>query len=370
MKNKMNILIPMAGLGTRFANEGFDLPKPLIEIDGKTLIEHSVSTLDLDGRYIFITRRYENTKHNELLSETLKRISPGCVEIIIEKPTRGSVETCMFAEHLIDGEESLVITNCDQITDWESEDFESFISNENIDGAVVTYTSTNPKNSFAVVNSNRVTALVEKKAVSNIALIGLHYWKRGSDFVRSAKKLLQDFEKEGRPECYISESYNYLINEGLFIRHYHIEDNQYISLGTPYDLSIYKGKLKEFYTDKPKTVICDIDGTILKHVHRFSEIVETTPQLLPGVIDKINQWDSQGHKIILMTARKESAREITEKHLKSLGLCWDQLVMGVTSGKRVLINDKLNKKHPDRAISVNVNTDSGFKSIDWNNFGL
>lgn len=366
----MNILIPMAGLGTRFTNEGFDLPKPLIEIDGKTLIEHSVSTLDLKGKYIFITRKYDNPKHNERLSKTLQRIAPGCVERTIEKPTRGSVETCLFAEDLIDNEQPLIITNCDQITDWESEDFLSFISNENIDGAVVTYTSTNPKNSFAVINSGRITSLVEKKAVSNIALIGLHYWKVGSDFVRSAKNLLIDFEKEKRPECYISESYNYLIKEGLFIRSYHIEENQYISLGTPYDLSIYQGKIKEFYTDKPKTIICDIDGTLLKHVHKFSEIIDTTPQLLPGVLDKINQWDSQGHKIILMTARKESAREITEKQLKNLGLCWDQLVMGVTSGKRVLINDKLNKKHSDRAVSVNVNTDSGFKNIDWDVFGL
>lgn len=360
----------MAGLGTRFSNEGFDLPKPLIEVDGKTLIEHSVSTLDLQGQYIFVTRKYENPVHNEMLSANLKKIAPGCIEITIEKPTRGSVETCLVAKDLIDNNQSLVITNCDQITDWESQDFLSFVSNENIDGVVVTYTSTNPKNSFAVVNNGRITNLVEKKAVSNVALIGLHYWKKGSDFVESASKLLEDFAKAGRPECYISESYNYLIKQGLFIRPYHIEENQYISLGTPYDLGIYRGKLKEFYTDKPKTIICDIDGTILKHVHRFSEIVDTVPQLLPGVIEKINQWDSQGHKIILMTARKESARETTEKHLKSLGLCWDQLVMGVTSGKRVLINDKLNKKHPDRAISININTDSGFKNVNWDNFGL
>ena len=360
----------MAGLGTRFSNEGFILPKPLILVNGKTLIEHSINSLDIDAQYIFVTRRYENPLHNEQLSETLKRVAPGCVERIIDRPTRGSVETCLFAEDLINTKDSLIITNCDQITDWESSDFLSFISNDNLDGIVVTYTSTNPKNSFAVVKNGRVVSIVEKKAVSDTALIGLHYWKRGSDFVRSGKRLLQEFTESGRPECYISETYNYLINEGMFIKAYHIDSNQYISLGTPYDLSIYEGKIKEFHIDKPSTILCDIDGTIIKHAHRFSDLIDTAPQLLSGVIEKINQWDSQGHRIVFMTARKESAREMTEKQLRGLGLCWDQLIMGMTSGKRVLINDKLNKKHPNRAVGINLITDAGFGSIDWKEYSL
>ena len=92
--------------------------------------------------------------------------------------------------------------------------------------------------------------------------------------------------------------------------------------------------------------------------------------LLEGVIEKINQWDSQGHKIIFVTARKESARETTEKHLNELGLCWDQLIMGVTSGHRLLINDKLNVNHPNRAHSINVITNGGFNKVNWENLSL
>lgn len=360
----------MAGLGTRFKNEGFDVPKPIIETNGKTLIEHSVSTLGVEGDYIFITRKYENPEHNILLSKRLKEIIPNSIEIQLSEPTRGAVETVLSAKEYINNDDGLIITNCDQITDWDSEEFNMFINNPNIDGVIVTYPSTNPKNSFALIEKGFVTKLVEKEAVSNVALIGVHYWKRGSDFVDSAEKLLNDFEETGRPECYISESYNYLIQDGLSIKNYHISENQYISLGTPYDLKIYEGKVKEFHTDKPKTIFCDIDGTLLQHVHRFSDIVDTVPKLLPGVRDKINQWDSQGHRIILVTARKESGREITEKHLKELGLCWDQLIMGVTSGHRVLINDKLNNVHPDRAKSVNVITNNGFDTIDWGVYGL
>jgi dTDP-glucose pyrophosphorylase len=366
----MNIVIPMAGLGTRFANEGFELPKPLIETHGKTLIEHSVTSLGISGKFIFITRKYNDPQLNVILSKRLKEIAPNSVEIQLDKPTRGSVETALAAEKYINNGSPLIITNSDQITDWSAEDFLEFVSNPNIDGVVVTYPSTNPKNSFAVVEDNYVTQLVEKNPVSNIALIGVHYWKEGQSFVKSAKKLLDSFEKEGKPECYISETYNYLIEWGMKIKHYPISANEYISLGTPYDLKIYEGKVKEFHTEKPKTIFCDIDGTILQHVHRFSDIMEIEPQLLLGVREKFNQWDSQGHKIILCTARKESAREITEKHLKQLGLCWDQLIMGLTSGHRVLINDKLNINHPNRAHEVNVITNGGFDKINWDSYKL
>lgn len=360
----MNIVIPMAGLGTRFSNEGFNLPKPLIETNGKTLIEHSISTLGVEGKYIFITRKYDNPEHNILLTKRLKEIQPNSIEIQLNEPTKGATETALAAKQYINNNEPLIITNCDQITDWDASKFNEFISNPNIEGVVVTYPSSNPKNSFAVVEDNRVIKLVEKQAVSDIALIGVHYWREGYMFVETAEMLLKDFEEEGRPECYISETYNYLIYTGANIKNYHITANEYIPLGTPYDLKIYEGKVKEFHTEKPKTIFCDIDGTLVKHAHRFSDLKDTEPILLPGVREKFNQWDSQGHKIILCTARKESSREMTESHLRTLGLCWDILIMGVTSGQRVLINDKLNVAHPDRAIGINVITNEGFKSIE------
>lgn len=360
----MNIVIPMAGLGTRFSDEGFTLPKPLIESNGKTLVEHSIFTLGLEGQYIFITRKYESTLHNDLLTRRLKNIKPDCIEIQLESATRGATETALAAKKYINNDSQLIVTNCDQITDWESDKFNDFISNPNIDGAVVTYPSENPKDSFAIIEDGVVTSLVEKKVVSNTALIGIHYWKEGASFVKAAENLLDDFESKGRPECYISETYNYLINSGANIKNYHISENEYISLGTPYDLKVYEGKVKEFFTKKPKTLFCDIDGTIIRHSHRFSDLIETEPELLSEVREKFNKWDSEGHKIILCTARKESARDMTESQLKKLGLCWDMLIMGVTSGERILINDKLNLTHKDRAIAINVITNEGFKNIE------
>jgi hydroxymethylpyrimidine pyrophosphatase-like HAD family hydrolase len=135
-------------------------------------------------------------------------------------------------------------------------------------------------------------------------------------------------------------------------------------------MSVELGKQAEFYSEKPKTIICDIDGTVLKHLHKFSDVAFLDAEVLEGVQDMFNKWDSLNHKIILMTARKESARDMTEKDLKKLGLMWDHLIMGVNGGVRVLVNDKLQPEDPDRAIAVNVITNEGFENIDWEKIGL
>lgn len=367
----MKILIPMAGLGSRFRVSNYDTPKPLIVVNGKTLIEHSINSLNIDGDFIFVTRKFDNVQHNETLSKILKSLKPNSIEICINSPTRGAVETCLFARSQINTDEELIITNCDQILNWNSCYYLEQSRRQEVDGSVLTYESDDPKNSFARINyDGTVTEIVEKQAISNNALVGLHYWKHGKDFVSSAEILMNSFVTLGKKECYVSETYNMLIGNGKKIIGIKIPTNGYIPLGTPKDLSLYLGKLKEFYTEKSKTIFCDIDGTILKHSHCFSDIKDSDPIVLDGVLKKINEWDSQGHKIILCTARKESARKITEEHLSSLGLCWDVLLMGMTSGKRVLINDKLNPQDKDRADAVNVITDAGFVSIDWSRYDL
>jgi NDP-sugar pyrophosphorylase family protein len=368
--DNLNIVIPMAGLGSRFVNSGILDPKPLIEVNGKTLIQYSIESLNINANYIFITKDYKNESYNEKLSKLLKNLAPNCTEIRISKLTSGAVETCLASKDLIDTEHPLIITNCDQLTLWDSSDFLATVKHKSVDGSVVLFKSHDIKNSFAEINNDLITKIVEKKNISDNALVGIHYWKHGKDFVISAEKLLHDFRKNGSPECYISETYNYLIGNGKKVIPYFLQKNGYVPLGTPEDVAKYKGKIREFYSAKPKTVFCDIDGTILKHVHSFSDVYSTEPQLLDGVLDKFNDWDSRGYKIVLTTARKESARKITETHLESLGLCWDYLLMNVTSGDRILINDKLMFDDPDRAQSVNVITNTGFNTIEWERFGL
>ena len=364
----MNIIIPMAGAGSRFVKVGQKLPKPLIPVLNKTLIEHSVSSFDVKGRFIFITRDFDDPKDNESLSKLLKDLRPESVEIRLSRMTGGATETVLAAKEYINSSDPLIVYNCDQLINWDASDFLSFVEKKDPDAALVLFNSRDPKNSFAEIENGKITKLVEKKAISNHALIGFHYWKHGSDFVSSAEMLLEKFRQDGKPECYISETFNYLNSKEILP--YHIADNIYVPLGTPEDVAKYVGKIKEFKTGKSKTLFVDIDGTVLKHMHSITDVYSKEPEILPGVIEKMNEWDSHGHRIIFVTARKESTRELTEEQLRKYGLAWDQLIMGVGSGERYLINDKLERTDMDRAAAINVVTDEGFNSISWEDYDL
>jgi NDP-sugar pyrophosphorylase family protein len=364
----MHIVITMAGAGTRFEKAGIKVPKPLIEVLGKTLIEYSVGSFDVPHKFIFVTRDFKDPEDNKKLSELLKKLKPESVEVRLKSLTSGAAESALFAAEYIDSEEPLIIYNCDQFICWNPKDFLQFIEENNPDAALVLYNSADKKNSFAEIIEGKITRVVEKQRISNHALVGLHYWAHGKYFVESARELLRHFRSNGAPECYISETFNYLTCKKILP--YHITDNIYVPLGTPEDVARYVGKAKEYRSDKPKTLFVDLDGTILKHHHTISDVYAKPPEVLPGVLEKFNTWDSSGHRIILVTARKESTRKITAQQLQQLGIAYDQLVMGVGSGQRVLINDKLSDLDPDRAIGINIVTDKGLASVRWDDYNL
>lgn len=358
----------MAGAGSRFLSAGISLPKPLIKVFNKTLIEYSIESFNVPARYIFITREFDDPLHNVELSKTLKSLLPNSIEIRVKNITSGATQTALAASDLLDNDQPLVIYNCDQLLRWNPIDFMDFIKKRNPEAALVLYNSRDPKNSFAEINNGSVTRVVEKDPISSHALVGFHYWAHGRDFVYSAKKLMESFVINGKPECYISETFNYLKNKEIIP--YHISPNLYVPLGTPADVAKFVGKTKEFLSNKPKTIFIDLDGTMVKHMHAISEVYFNDVTLLPGVREKLNEWDSQGHKIVLVTARKESVRELTVSQLNALGIAYDQLVMGVSTGTRLMINDKLNAEDPNRAEAINVLTDAGFNSISWEDYDL
>ena len=234
----MVVIIPMAGQGSRFRAKGFDEPKPLIKVNGLTLIEHSVMTLGVEGKYIFITKKYDNEKYNLELNKVFDRIAPHHVEIKIDHNTRGSVDSALKAVPFLNGNDPVIETNCDQHLVWSGKAFVDFCKSSNCDGAVVTYPSDNLKDSYALIENNKIVKIVEKEIISNDALIGVHYWKKAKDFISSSTKLLKD--KIG--ETYISETYNYLIQEGKTILPYKIDYNQFKCLGTPELVNIFKSE--------------------------------------------------------------------------------------------------------------------------------
>lgn len=363
----MNVVIPMVGLGKRFSDAGFVKPKPLIGVRNKTIIEHSIESLGIEGNYIFIIRTSE---FSEELKFILKSLKPECKIIETEQITEGSASSILLAKHLINNEEELITTNCDQRTDWDHDKFINFCKKSDSDGVVVTYPYdgilVNEKSPYSFIDvdiDGNAKRLEEKFAISEYALCGIHYWKNGKDFVSSAEEMIKNNDRINN-EFYVAKTYNYLIKKNKKIKHFPLKKSEFFSLGTPEDVKKFNGIKNEFSTVKPSTIFCDLDGTILKHLHSFSDVTNIKPELLPGVREKFDEWDSKGHKIILVTARKESARQLTESHLKELAIPYDQLIMGVASGCRVLINDKL-FDNKDRAVAVNIVTNEGFKKIDW-----
>jgi NDP-sugar pyrophosphorylase family protein len=234
----MNILIPMAGRGQRFREVGVDVPKPLIEFNGSTMIEYAINTLNIDGNYIFIVYKYSDENLNIKLKNILNTISEGCRIIEIDYITEGPAASALLAADYIDNDEELIITNCDQIMNWNSGKFLEFVKNSNYDGVVVTYDSNTEKNSYVRMNCDRAIEFAEKKVISNYSLNGIHYWRKGKYFVNSTKEMINKNIRVNN-EFYISLTYNQMIESGLIVSNYHIDVSEHHAVGTLMDLKKY-----------------------------------------------------------------------------------------------------------------------------------
>jgi len=233
----MNILIPMAGEGSRFIIGGFDTPKPMIDVLGKPMIQRAVDTLGFkDYHHIFIIKK-QHIKYG--LKKTLEDLYPGCDIIDIDYTTDGAVCTCLLAERFINNDEELLEANCDQIMDWNVDAFMKFKNNTDCDGVVVTYYADTDKNSYVRLDNDGIAVeFAEKKVISNESLNGIHYWKRGKDFVESAKAMMAADDRSNN-EFYIAPSYNYMIEAGKKIMAWHIDSKCHNAIGTPADLYYY-----------------------------------------------------------------------------------------------------------------------------------
>jgi dTDP-glucose pyrophosphorylase len=227
----MNILIPMAGLGSRFPKERFKT-KPLIEINSVPMIIRAVKSLDLDGDHLFVIRKSEFSAE---IKSVIKSIKKRTNVMEIDYQTSGPAETALLFSDLIDLDKELVIANCDQIMEWNSGNFLHNV--RQYDGAVVTYYATTDKNSYARLNkAGEVAEIREKEVISSTSLNGIHYWKRGSDFVKSANEMMHANDRYKNGEFYIGPSYNYMIKNGLRVGIFHIASEMHNAVGDPEDL--------------------------------------------------------------------------------------------------------------------------------------
>jgi len=240
--DKLTIVIPMAGAGSRFEIAGYTFPKPLIEVNGKTMIETVVDSLNISANYIFIAREEHNKKYN--VEQYLKTLVPGCTVIITNGLTEGAACTVLLAKEYIDNENPILMANSDQYIEWDNFEFMRKNDNENLDASILAFQSTHPKWSFARLNDeNLVTEVAEKNPISNIATVGVYWWAKGSDFVKYAEQMIAKDIRVNN-EFYVCPVFNEAILDSKRIGVFHVDEMW--GLGDPdsfdYFLNNFKNK--------------------------------------------------------------------------------------------------------------------------------
>jgi HAD superfamily hydrolase (TIGR01509 family) len=232
-KNKINIVIPMAGNGSRFYNEGYILPKPLIDVQGVPMIQRVVENLNIDGRYIFIVRQEHLEKYDT--KKLLNKIAPGCEIVPTQEVTEGAVCSVLLAKELIDNETNLLLANSDQFLEWDSNSF--LYESMNVDGSVLTFEQLDEhdkKWSYCSLDEDGfVDKVAEKEVISTHANTGIYFWSKGSDFVKYATQMI-DKNIRVNGEFYIAPVYNEAISDGKKIKIHNCK--KMWGLGIPSDL--------------------------------------------------------------------------------------------------------------------------------------
>lgn len=233
--DKLNVLIPMAGAGSRFERAGYTFPKPLIDVNNKPMIQVVVENLNIEANYIYVVQKKHRKKYN--LDTLLNLITPNCKIVEVDGITEGAACTTLLAKEFIDNENPLFFANSDQFVEWDSNEFMYKMQETDSDGGIVTFESTHPKWSFAKIDENGiVTEVAEKNPISNIATVGYYYWKRGSDFVKYAEQMIEKNIRVNN-EFYVCPVFNQAIENGLNIRTFNVQ--KMWGLGTPEDLNYF-----------------------------------------------------------------------------------------------------------------------------------
>lgn len=239
---KLNILIPMAGLGSRFTDKGYVFPKPLIEVRGKPMIQVVVENLNIDANYIFIVQKEHIEKYN--IDKMLKLIRPEAKIVVLDSITEGAASTTLMAKEYINNENPLLIANSDQFINWNPREVMYKFISTNVDGGILTFKATHPKWSYAKLNdSGFVTEVAEKNPISDNATVGIYYWKKGKDYVKSAEEMIENDIRVNN-EFYVCPVYNQAIEKNKKIKISEVE--KMWGIGTPEDLENFLAEYDGF----------------------------------------------------------------------------------------------------------------------------
>ncbi len=239
----INVVVPAAGLGSRFVEAGFALPKPFIDVLDVPMIERVLRNLAFpDARFIIISRE-EHLRQNAVAFERIRK-SHHAETVAADLVTEGAACTVLLAVHLLNNDAPLLIANSDQIVDMDITAYIQDSKDRGLDGSILTFPSDHPKWSYAKLDEDGlVTEVKEKVVISDKATVGIYYFERGRDFVNSACEMIASNDRVNN-EFYVCPAYNYAIERGLRIGVYDISEDSMHGMGTPKDLDEYIAFLK------------------------------------------------------------------------------------------------------------------------------
>ena len=243
MKQFFNLVVPMAGRGSRFTEEGYTDSKPFIDVDGKPMIQRVIENLNFEFNPEFKTiilcqksdyERYDFSIFNNFIGHDN-------IEIIqVDGITEGAACTLLLAKEFIDSDVPMMSFNTDQMIEYDVK--ETFNKFKLYDGGIPCFWGDSTDWSYARTNNlGLVNEVAEKKVISNNATAGYYYWNKGSDFVKYAEEMIAANDRVNN-EFYVAPVYNYAIMDGKRITISNVKT--IYELGTPFYLRMYLGSLK------------------------------------------------------------------------------------------------------------------------------
>jgi dTDP-glucose pyrophosphorylase len=240
MAKPINIVVPIAGGGASFKAAGYTFPKPLIDINGKPMIELVLEKLTpkVPHKFIIICLKEQYDKFS--MHQIFNLATHGNFEVILlNSSTQGAASTVLTAIDHINNNNELIIANGDQIIDIAIDKFIKISRTSKSDGAILTFNSHHPRWSYARVNKKGlVLEVAEKKVISDKATAGIYYFKLGKDLVEGAFSMIEKNIRYNN-DFYVAPIFNELILKDKKVISFDIKQSQMHGLGTPEDLQNY-----------------------------------------------------------------------------------------------------------------------------------
>jgi NDP-sugar pyrophosphorylase family protein len=238
MKQRFNIVVPMAGRGSRFTEQGYTDSKPFIDVNGKPMIQRVIENLgiEFDKNYMFVLvclqedfDKYDFHQFKDIIGHDSYDV------VILDDVTEGAAQTILQAKDLINDNTPLLTLNTDQMIDYNSEHMWTIA--EHYDGYIPCFWGDSEDWSYArILDNGYVQEVAEKKVISNNATAGYYYWKKGSDFVKYAEQMIKQNSRTNG-EFYVAPVYNWAIKDGKKIGIGMVDE--IYELGTPEYLEKY-----------------------------------------------------------------------------------------------------------------------------------